>query len=248
MGTLSGGPNIVTDGLVLHLDAANPKSYPGSGTTWADLSGRRYNFNLINGPTFNSNNLGGIEQDGINDYIERTHTTDLAFNGNTSFTIQMISKNKTLKHKPDYPAVMSCGDQDGGGGWQVLLYDDNNAFGGPFGLIGFGRYQSNNSTAGGSCQYNFTSLSDANSMNNWCYTYSSTLGGKLFRNGILITSNSSTGSISRNTTPNVFIGRRTLNAIRVTSCIFYNVVMYNRALSAQEVLQNYNTTKTRFGL
>ena len=60
---------IITDGLVLCLDAANPKSYPGSGTTWYDLSGNGHNSTLINGPTYNSTNKGVIVLAGDNDYI-----------------------------------------------------------------------------------------------------------------------------------------------------------------------------------
>jgi hypothetical protein len=231
------------------LDAANPKSYPGIGTTWTDLSGRGYDFTLINGPTFNSDNLGGIEQDGTNDYIERTHTTELAFNGNVSYTIQIVARTKTMTHNANYPAIMSCGDQDGNGGWQVIFYDDNDVFGGPFGTISFSRWETGGVAlnVGGECLYLFTSLSDANSMNFWCYTYSSTSGGNLYRNGNLIVSNETTGSIIRSTTPNVFIGRRT-NLVRVTNCIFHNVSMYNRALTAAEVQQNFNALKGRFGL
>jgi hypothetical protein len=238
------------NGLVLCLDAGNRKSYPGSGTTWTDLSGNGRNFTLINGPTFNSNNLGGIEQDGTDDYIERAYTEALAFNGNTSFTLQIIARNKTLKHNANYPAIASNGDGDSGGGWDVTMYDDNNVFGGPFGSIGFNRYQTGGSyiTAGGGCGYIFTSLADANSMNFWCYTYSSTEGGKLYRNGNLITSNATTGSITRSTSPNVFLGRRTLNSSRVTSCIFYQFGAYNKALSAAEVQQNFNALRGRFGL
>ena len=50
--------NVVRDGLVLYLDAANPKSYPGSGTTWYDLSGNSKNGALTNGPTYNLLNNG----------------------------------------------------------------------------------------------------------------------------------------------------------------------------------------------
>jgi hypothetical protein len=60
-------PKIVTDGLVLALDAGNVKSYPGSGTTWLDKSGRGNNGTLINGPTFNSGNGGSIVFDGVDD-------------------------------------------------------------------------------------------------------------------------------------------------------------------------------------
>ena len=62
-------PKISTDGLVLCLDAADRNSYPGTGTTWTDLSGNGNNGTLTNGPTFSSSNRGGISVDGTNDYI-----------------------------------------------------------------------------------------------------------------------------------------------------------------------------------
>ena len=63
------GPNVVIrDGLVLCLDAANTKSYPGSGTTWTDLSGLGNGGTLTNGPTFNSTSSGSIIFDGTNDF------------------------------------------------------------------------------------------------------------------------------------------------------------------------------------
>jgi len=72
---------IVTNGLVLHLDAGNAASYPGSGTTWTDLSGNAYNGTLTNGPTFDTNS---IVLDGSNDYIEFGDVLDI---GTNSFTI-----------------------------------------------------------------------------------------------------------------------------------------------------------------
>lgn len=63
------GPNIVDAGLVVYLDATNPKSYPGSGTTWTDLSGNGNDGTLVNGPTYSSANGGVIVLDGVNDYI-----------------------------------------------------------------------------------------------------------------------------------------------------------------------------------
>jgi len=64
----SNGPTIVTDGLVLALDAADKNSYPGSGTTWNDLAGSN-NGTLTNGPTFDSGNGGSIVFDGVDDYV-----------------------------------------------------------------------------------------------------------------------------------------------------------------------------------
>jgi len=63
------GPNIVTSGLVLQLDAANTKSYPGSGTTWTDLSGNGNNGTLTNSPTFSSANGGIFTFNGTNQFI-----------------------------------------------------------------------------------------------------------------------------------------------------------------------------------
>jgi len=80
-------PKIITNGLVLALDAANPKSYPGSGTTWFDLSGNGNNGTLVNGPTFDSANKGSIVFDGVNDYIS-LGTTFFISTGNP-FTVQL---------------------------------------------------------------------------------------------------------------------------------------------------------------
>ena len=75
--SIAGGPDIVENGLVLHLDAADSNSYPGSGTVWTDLSGNGYNGTLTNGPTFSSSNRGGIVLDGTNDYIYRSASINL---------------------------------------------------------------------------------------------------------------------------------------------------------------------------
>lgn len=80
--TLSHGSSIVRDGLVLHLDAANVKSYPGSGTAWKDLSGKGHDGTLVNGPVYNSN--GYIDYDGVNDYAEIPNHSDFQFT--TAFT------------------------------------------------------------------------------------------------------------------------------------------------------------------
>jgi hypothetical protein len=67
--SVAGGPDLIQDGLVLCLDAANTKSYPGSGTSWVDLSGNGNNGTLTNGPTFNSANGGSVVFDGTDDFV-----------------------------------------------------------------------------------------------------------------------------------------------------------------------------------
>jgi len=68
--SLSHGTSIVRSGLVLNLDAGNIKSYPGSGTAWRDLSGNGNNGTLTNGPTYSSSNKGSIAFDGSNDFVQ----------------------------------------------------------------------------------------------------------------------------------------------------------------------------------
>ena len=84
------GPRIITDGLVLCLDAADKNSYPGNGTTWSDLSGNGNNGTLINGPAFNSSNLGSLVFDGSNDYVSISPSSSLQIT--TEVTVTSIFK------------------------------------------------------------------------------------------------------------------------------------------------------------
>jgi hypothetical protein len=101
----------VTNGLVLDLDAGNRKSYPATGTTWTDLSGNGNNGTLTNGPTFNSSNGGSIVFDGSNDYVELGDVLDLGTNDmtinawiylNSSFSSMGYLVSKALQAAQDY--------------------------------------------------------------------------------------------------------------------------------------------------
>ena len=72
------GPNIVKNGLVLWLDAANTKSYPGSGTTWRDMSGNNNSGSLVNGPSYNNQFLGSVSFDGVDDYATAPVTLSMS--------------------------------------------------------------------------------------------------------------------------------------------------------------------------
>jgi len=91
MGTFGGAQPIVTDGLVFAVDAANYESYPGSGTTWSDLSGNGNDGTLINGPTFDSENAGGLTFDMTNDYITCNNSNSLTITG-SAITFEAIFK------------------------------------------------------------------------------------------------------------------------------------------------------------
>ena len=81
-------PGIVTEGLVLSVDAADKTSYPGSGTTWTDLSGNGNDGTFAGDPTFNSNYGGIIDFDGSGDYITISDSSDWNI-GTSDFAIEM---------------------------------------------------------------------------------------------------------------------------------------------------------------
>ena len=85
---VKGGPNTVTSGLVLELDAGNIKSYQSGSTTWFDKSGNTVNGTLVNGPTFDTGSGGSIKFDGINDWVTLPTSSVVAF-GTGSFTVNM---------------------------------------------------------------------------------------------------------------------------------------------------------------
>jgi hypothetical protein len=105
---LAHSPSIVRNGLVLCLDAANPKSYPGSGTAWNDISNNGNNGALVNGPTYNSSDNGNIIFDGVNDYAEITvRNTNLEFQPQNPFTLLAWVKTNTLLASSASGAILS---------------------------------------------------------------------------------------------------------------------------------------------
>src|SRR6056300_758964 len=104
-------PKIVTDGLVLALDAGNPKSYPGSGTVWRGKSGNGNNGTLTNGPTFSSDNGGAIVFDGADDTVSIPHDSTIDFATN-SFSLHtwvrtdQVGSTKFIMGKGDGVAIV----------------------------------------------------------------------------------------------------------------------------------------------
>lgn len=110
------------NGLVLALDAANTKSYPGSGTTWTDLSGNGNNGTLQNSPTYDTNNLGSFSLDGVDDriLISCNNSTIRTFNSTTQFIIKL----------PVYSGGQRCilSYRAGGGGSLYIGKSSNGIF------------------------------------------------------------------------------------------------------------------------
>lgn len=234
-GIIDSGQKIITNGLVLHLDAAQLRSYPTTGTTWTDLSGGNNNGSLVNGPTFNSANGGSIVFDGINDYVT---VNDVA--GVTDFT---ISQNYTV----EFWFYMNSTQ---GGDERSIVEKWSEVAGYPYIFRTAGNPPTEIQTAvwNGTTQQTIYVAVNNNTWVHICVTFSwSTSLLTFYRNAQSAgtTPLTLTGNID-NTSP--------LNLMRRGNGLYYangemgSFRIYNRALSASEVLQNYNALKSRFGL
>jgi hypothetical protein len=221
---------IVTDGLVLYLDAGNVKSYPTTGTTWTDLVGVN-NGTLTNGPTFNPSNGGSILFDGTNDTISVPDNAVLDFTGSVNLTSEVWINFNLYK---DISIVNAKGD--GGGqinAYNYLFIGSNSSF---YFRISDGITSQNSPFIGKS------NLPEGT----WGHVVGvlDTTSIRLYLNGIEI-GTATTRTINPNANNNpLYISGPTysLNGKIAISRI------YNRALSPAEILQNYNATKQRFNL
>jgi len=235
MSTLSGGPNIVTDGLVLYLDAANPASYVSGSTAWRDISRGGNNGTLVNGPVFSSTNGGSIVFDGVNDLVTVPDASTL---NTTSGTINVWFSNQGTYTTTSQAAEIINKHLAAGSfnGYGITL---NNISG----SIKFGGYIKNATT-------NYSLTSESTTLPSVWYnvtlTYQTNDQLILYINGVFSISRS-IGSLNTNTQP-LRIGTSNDTFWLPFNGKVSTAQIYNRALSAQEVLQNYNSTKTRFGL
>jgi hypothetical protein len=214
--------NIVRFGLVLDLDAGNPTSYAGSGTTWYDVSGNSNNSTLTFGPTYSTTNGGIINFDGVDDYSVSTVASITA-----SSTIGLWIKCASYDNK----IPISIAGAVYGSGPNIFFYNSTINWN-----IGDG---------GGNP---FTNSYYPNS--NWHYiviTNDSATNAKLYIDGVLIGTAAYRNTASTNSN-NFWIGRFSGNNDYTINASIGQVQLYNRVLSATEALQNYNATKGRFGL
>jgi hypothetical protein len=217
---------VVQSGLVLNLDAGVSSSYPGSGTTWTDLSGNGNNGTLLNGVGYVGTNGGALSFDGVDDNI----TTGKVLVPRTGqFHIEgWCYLNQTN---------INC---------MFVTQYNNDSDAGRF-LCFFGNDGTIRMHDGGGVM---TGTTPSYSANQWYYVAfqrdSSNLCN-IFVNGVKQTTGATKTTTLENT--NTIIGIRGSN----TSGIFYNgrmsnVRIYNRALTAAEIQQNFNAARSRFGI
>jgi hypothetical protein len=239
------GPNTITNGLVLSLDAANVKSYPGSGNTWFDISGNNNHFTLYNSPSYNT--LGYFVLDGVDDYIRSTNTLNIS--NTNAVTIDLWLKVNS------YP----------GSGIVDIIYEHTSDFNSSTG--GF-VHSYNDNSLGQNFEVFLSNRGDASyNIGYWNKSVYNDLGWKssiavfdrtqlsvenaLYLQGTSISalSNPAVGYSGNNTNnfanANFFIGSRN-GTLYFANMNIRAIKIYNRALSASEVLQNYEGQKSRY--
>jgi hypothetical protein len=228
MATQYGFGKMVTDGLVLALNAADKNSYPGSGNTWFDVSGNNNHITLTNGPTFSSNNGGCIAFDGVDDFG--------TINSNASLTISQPTLLIVCTKGVSSSSVLSKGGV--GTYWN-------------YGLI------VNGSTTNFSARnhLNDTISPTFSSTNSTFNIYGMVWNGstiKFFRDGIYGGDNANSYSPLTNNSLFLRIGCSWDQLNSINKEFFQgqiaSIYIYNRALTDNEMISNQNNLKSRFGL
>lgn len=231
--SLSHSPRVVADGLVLYLDAANPRSYPGTGPAWTDLSGNDNNATLVNSPTLNS---GYFTFNGLNQYGFIPYTTSLAPTG----AITLSSWVRTDWQTTSSVRVISKTE---GGGYQLSLNDIS-------GQVGCTIH------VGGT--YRYSTVAKATISTGW-HNMLSTCDGRFVRlyfDSILINTIDigSTLALTYGVNNNFVIAAEAAGGPSNSIAGGYlagdisSIQVYNRVLSQQEVHQNFNALRGRFGI
>jgi len=219
--------NIVTDGLVLNLDAGFVGSYPTTASTWYDLSGNTNNGTLINGPTFNSANSGSIVFDGSNDYASGSGTI-LTTQGTLVvwFKTSNTYSNNYLLSLP----------------W---FSHGNNGF--DLGFGGSTTFRGIVVTTDGHRELTYTTTYSDNNWHMGAITYSAS-NAVLYYDGVARTTWTSLSGSLRQTANGEFNIARFGSFGAYVAASISNTAIYNRALSNSEITQNFNAQKDRFGL
>ena len=227
-------PKIITDGLVLCLDAGDRKSYSGSGTTWTDRSGNGNNGTLTNGPTFSSDNNGLIQLDGTNDNIRTLWGANHnPYNNPITvscwFKIDGLTKNMI---------ILSTGQARGNSDQNQRLYFGINTtlsekFGWGIRSSAWGSSQITGITANTSDWFHVALV--INSSNAYCYINNVLRDTKLVNSTYVLNDE-------------LWVGTHNFDTDYEFHGKISNVMVYEKDLSEAERTQNYNATKGRFGL
>ena len=231
------GPDIIEDGLVLCLDAANPRSYPKSGTTWSDLKGGN-NGTLTNmtASNFSSDNGGALSFDGSNEYVDFGSDPASSIRGTSHLTFSAWVK----KTSSNSDCILGAWRYDGTWGFFMQWYSNNMFYVG---------------ASNGGNVWISTPLSWTDEWYHLSLVYDGTQGSNYTKcnhyvNGDYKAATGQSGSIGSIVSTSLADFRigGLQNYSSYTNGLISNVLLYNRTLSPEEIRQNYLTTRHRFGV
>jgi len=220
---LSHNPLIATSGLVLALDAANTKSYPGSGVSWYDISGNNNHATLVNSPTVTSGCL--------------------VFNGTNQYGT--VSHNSTLWNGQTFTLIAGCYKTTATSSRGIVISKDSNYIDTSFNNNGYKIMDSfYNASATQTLFYGNSAVQNAWRIHTYTYNGSS---ANMYENGIIASTNTISGLLM-NTGGSLYLCNYDGGGAYYFggSVAFFHV--YNRALNSGEVLQNFYAVRGRFGL
>jgi len=230
------GPNIVTTSLAMQLDAADPLSYPGSGTAWNDLSGLGNSGSLVNSPTYSANNNGYFTFNGSNQYANIGSSTSLG----SLTTALTISSWVTISSFPSAGGLNSIYNtgQSGSTKTQTFFRLDQS-----IASVSVGTY---NGSTNFQTSYAYSNLS----LNTWYNLVAGYTGTAwvLYVNGILVSSTTTTGPVSAGSVITVGVENNSGTLQRYWNGNISSVSVYSRSLSAAEIAQNFNAYRGRYGV
>lgn len=217
--------SIVTNGLVLHIDAANKKSYPGSGTTWSNLVPSGENFTLTNSPSYSGNNNGFFTFNGTNSYAVAANNTLL--DTQTPTVEVWVKTNATT---------------------QTGFWFEKGSVNSQYALFQEGANIQWRMNIGGITNLSTTTATYMN-ISSWYQVVGTYISGSrlLYINGVQVNSDAQTGTIATNTS-GMYVG-----AYGTGTGYYYNGSLsicrvYNRVLSSAEIRQNFNAQRGRYGI
>ncbi len=243
MSTVQGGQGrIITDGLAYLVDAANPRSFINGNSTWTDISGNGYNGTLNGGVTYDSNNSGSLKFDGTDEFISLGTATPKLYAGTNSYTWSSWLKfgsNTTSNRQVWY------GNSGGGNdGFSFIMNPTASVNRIQVEIFG---------TTGGRQQRIFTVTSYLNTWNFWTVVLDATTYTRtVYVNNVILASEviSNWGDLRQE--PSAGFNGLYIGCYNGTTWFYDgfigNILVYNKALSTSEVLQNYNATRARFGI
>jgi hypothetical protein len=238
------GPRIIKDSLIIHLDASVSRAYSGSGNTWYDISGNNNHGYLVNTPTFNSSGAASnFSFNGTDEYVDITTSPNTFSYNRSSFTVLGWVRFTSLPN-PFYAGTIIGKWNIGSDQFNEFILntqDETRTF-----VLGV---DFDDSLSPNNAVSDIVTTNTTYTTNIWyhvCGTFNNGVSS-IYLNGIL-----------ENSATSAYTTIRTDNTAYLRSALFYTnlysvgqrsiIQMYNRALTAQEVLQNYNATKRRYGL